>query len=65
MKYPERPSLEFTIGHGSTKFEVSFSPKLDKLGNRGSGTCELVFENCKVPVENVLGEVNKGKNCQF
>lgn len=27
---------------------------------RGSPTCEVVFENCEVPVENVLGEVNKG-----
>lgn len=36
--------------------------KLDKLGMRGSNTCELVFEDCEVPVENVLGEVNKGVN---
>lgn len=34
--------------------------KLDKLGMRGSPTCELVFENCEVPEANVLGEVNKG-----
>ncbi|THH16636.1 hypothetical protein EW146_g4036 [Bondarzewia mesenterica] len=34
--------------------------KLDKVGMRGSDTCELVFENCEVPDENVLGEVNKG-----
>ncbi len=34
--------------------------KLDKLGMRGSNTCELVFENCEVPEENVLGEVNRG-----
>ena len=34
--------------------------KLDKLGMRGSDTCELVFENCEVPAENVLGEVDKG-----
>lgn len=34
--------------------------KLDKLGMRGSNTCELVFENCEVPEENVLGEVGKG-----
>ena len=33
------------------------SPKLDKLGIRGSGTCELVFEDCKVPEANVLGQV--------
>lgn len=34
--------------------------KLDKLGMRGSNTCELVFQNCEVPVENILGEVNCG-----
>ncbi|KTD16665.1 isovaleryl-CoA dehydrogenase [Legionella jordanis] len=34
--------------------------KLDKLGMRGSNTCELVFEHCEVPAENVLGEVNQG-----
>lgn len=34
--------------------------KLDKLGMRGSNTCELIFENCKVPIANILGEVNKG-----
>ena len=36
------------------------SPKLDKLGMRGSNTSELVFEGCEVPEENVLGEVNQG-----
>lgn len=34
--------------------------KLDKLGMRGSNTCELVFDNCEVPLENVLGELNRG-----
>ena len=34
--------------------------KEDKLGIRASSTCELLFENCEVPVENVLGEVGKG-----
>lgn len=34
--------------------------KLDKLGMRGSNTCELVFEDCEIPEENVLGEVNHG-----
>lgn len=34
--------------------------KLDKLGMRGSNTCELVFEQCEVPRENVLGEINQG-----
>lgn len=34
--------------------------KLDKLGMRGSNTCELVFTDCRVPVENILGQVNEG-----
>ncbi|MFM2614180.1 isovaleryl-CoA dehydrogenase [Vibrio campbellii] len=34
--------------------------KLDKLGMRGSNTCELVFQDCVVPKENVLGELNRG-----
>ena len=38
----------------------SRSPKLDKLGMRGSNTCELVFENCKVPAENILGKEGDG-----
>ncbi|ABE37594.1 isovaleryl-CoA dehydrogenase [Rhodopseudomonas pseudopalustris] len=38
----------------------STSPKLDKLGMRGSNTCELVFDNCEVPEANVLGEVGQG-----
>ena len=39
-----------------------FTPaqKLDKLGMRGSNTAELVFEDCEVPEENVLGKVNEG-----
>jgi len=38
----------------------STAQKLDKLGMRGSNTCELVFENCEVPYENVLGEEGGG-----
>ena len=38
----------------------STSPKLDKLGMRGSNTCELVFNECEVPVENRLGAENEG-----
>ncbi len=34
--------------------------KLDKLGMRGSNTCELVFEDCEVPEENILGHEGKG-----
>lgn len=38
----------------------SQAQKLDKLGMRGSNTCELVFENAEVPADNVLGELNGG-----
>jgi isovaleryl-CoA dehydrogenase len=38
----------------------SRSPKLDKLGMRGSNTCELVFQDCRVPAENMLREEGKG-----
>ena len=34
--------------------------KLDKLGMRGSNTCELVFEDCRVPKSNILGQLNQG-----
>ena len=53
--------------HGMTAFIVerdslgfSRSPKLDKLGMRGSNTCELVFDNVEVPAENILGVLNGG-----
>ena len=48
----------FLVEKGMKGF--STAQKLDKLGMRGSNTCELVFENCEIPKENVLGEVNKG-----
>ena len=48
----------FLIEKGFKGF--STAQKLDKLGMRGSDTCELVFEDCEVPEENVLGEVGKG-----
>ena len=38
----------------------STAQKLDKLGMRGSNTCELVFKDCEIPVENMLCEVNHG-----
>jgi isovaleryl-CoA dehydrogenase len=38
----------------------STAQKLDKFGMRGSDTCELVFQDCEVPEDNVLGEVGKG-----
>jgi len=40
----------------------STGPKLDKLGMRGSNTCELVFKDCLVPFENILAEEGKGVN---
>ena len=55
--------------HGITAFLVekgfkgfSTAQKLDKLGMRGSNTCELVFQDCEVPAENVLGPVGRGVN---
>ncbi len=48
----------FIIARGMKGF--STAQKLDKLGMRGSNTCELVFDNCEIPEENVLGEVNQG-----
>lgn len=53
--------------HGITTFLIeksmlgfSTAQKLDKLGMRGSDTCELVFKSCRVPKENILGELNQG-----
>ena len=48
----------FIIEKGFNGFSVA--QKLDKLGMRGSHTGELVFENCEVPEENILGELNGG-----
>ncbi len=48
----------FLIEKGFTGF--STAQKLDKLGMRGSNTCELVFEDCEVPNENVLGDEGRG-----
>ena len=50
----------FLVEKGMKGF--STAQKLDKLGMRGSNTCELVFEDCEVPAENVLGQVGKGVN---
>jgi isovaleryl-CoA dehydrogenase len=50
----------FLIEKGMKGF--STHQKLDKLGMRGSDTCELVFEDCEVPEENVMGEVGRGVN---
>ncbi|WP_104204096.1 isovaleryl-CoA dehydrogenase [Billgrantia saliphila] len=48
----------FIIEKGMPGFTTA--QKLDKLGMRGSNTCELVFQDCEVPAENVLGEEGKG-----
>ena len=48
----------FIVEKGMKGF--STAQKLDKLGMRGSNTCELVFADCEIPAENVLGEVNAG-----
>lgn len=50
----------FIIEKGMKGF--STAQKLDKLGMRGSDTCELVFEDCEVPYENMLGEEGRGVN---
>ncbi len=48
----------FIVEKENSSFKVA--QKLDKLGMRGSNTCELIFENCQVPKENVLAEVGSG-----
>jgi isovaleryl-CoA dehydrogenase len=48
----------FIVEKGMKGF--STAQKLDKLGMRGSNTSELVFEDCEIPVENVVGQVNEG-----
>lgn len=53
-----RSITAFIVEKGMKGF--STAQKLDKLGMRGSNTCELVFEDCEIPAENVLGEVNQG-----
>lgn len=48
----------FIVEKGTKGFSVA--QKLDKLGMRGSETGELVFEDCEIPAENLLGDLNKG-----
>ncbi|KAL0266471.1 UNVERIFIED_CONTAM: hypothetical protein PYX00_008992 [Menopon gallinae] len=62
-----KTSFDCKPQHGITAFIIeknfpgfSTAQKLDKLGMRGSNTCELIFEDCIVPAENMLGPVNKG-----
>ena len=53
-----RGMTAFIVEKGMPGF--STAQKLDKLGMRGSNTCELVFDGCEIPHDNVLGEVNQG-----
>ncbi|HUL96934.1 MAG TPA: isovaleryl-CoA dehydrogenase [Usitatibacter sp.] len=53
-----RAMTAFLVEKGMKGF--STAQKLDKLGMRGSDTCELVFQDCEIPDENVLGKVNAG-----
>jgi butyryl-CoA dehydrogenase len=48
----------FIVEKGTPGFTIGKKEK--KLGIRGSSTCELIFENCAIPKENLLGKVNKG-----
>ena len=53
-----RSITAFIVEKGMKGFRTA--QKLDKLGMRGSNTCELVFEDCEIPDENRVGEVNEG-----
>jgi isovaleryl-CoA dehydrogenase len=55
---PSRSMTAFIVEKGMKGF--STAQKLDKLGMRGSNTCELVFEDCEIPDENVLGQPGGG-----
>ena len=53
-----RSMTAFIVEKGMKGF--STAQKLDKLGMRGSNTCELVFQDCEIPEENILGQANGG-----
>ncbi|KTG04973.1 hypothetical protein cypCar_00001213, partial [Cyprinus carpio] len=57
-KAAARGITAFIVEKGMPGF--STAQKLDKLGMRGSNTCELIFEDCQIPEENILGPLNKG-----
>jgi isovaleryl-CoA dehydrogenase len=57
-EYKSRAMSAFIVEKGMKGFRTA--QKLDKFGMRGSNTCELVFEDCEIPDENLLGEVNQG-----
>ncbi|MBS0590669.1 MAG: isovaleryl-CoA dehydrogenase, partial [Proteobacteria bacterium] len=63
MRTAHRPAgsrcmTAFLVEKGMKGF--STAQKLDKLGMRGSNTCELVFDNCEIPDANRVGEINEG-----
>ncbi|CAA7398187.1 unnamed protein product [Spirodela intermedia] len=58
LKAGSKGITAFIIEKGMPGF--STAQKLDKLGMRGSDTCELIFDNCLVPEENILGQEGKG-----
>lgn len=60
MEAGSRGMTAFLIEKGFAGF--STAQKLDKLGMRGSNTCELVFKDCRVPAQNILGGVGRGVN---
>jgi len=55
---PQHGISAFLVEKGMKGFTTG--QKLDKLGIRGSNTGELIFENCRVPAENMLGPINRG-----
>ncbi|KAL0477759.1 isovaleryl-CoA dehydrogenase [Acrasis kona] len=57
---PSKGITAFIVERGFKGFKNG--QKLDKAGMRGSNTSELIFEDCEVPEENILGELNKGVN---
>ena len=57
-EFKSRAMSAFIVEKGMKGFRTA--QKLDKLGMRGSNTCELVFEDCEIPAENLLGELNQG-----
>ena len=65
--YAKTPNPDSKRGESMTAFLIekdfpgfSVAQKLDKLGMRGSPTCELVFEDVEIPKENILGELHRG-----
>jgi isovaleryl-CoA dehydrogenase len=60
MEAGPRGITAFLVEKGMKGFTTN--TKLDKLGMRGSDTCELVFQDCELPAENVLNQVGKGVN---